>query len=154
MVVLPKGRSKGREVLSADVLYGEDGKPVAWIARDRCLYLFDGTPAAWIARSGDVHAFDGRYLGWLQDGALWDREGRCALFSSQSGSSPPKPTLRPEPARTEPRRTPDRQAPEVPPNRPRRCRQWADVTDEGFFCPPSPDDLVRKRRSHRSPPMR
>jgi hypothetical protein len=128
-----------------DVFYGETGRPVAWVARNRCFYLFDGTPVAWIARTGDVHAFDGKYLGWLQDGALWDRDGRCALFSSQSRGAPRKPRFLPEPARIEPRRTPNRRAPEVPPHRPRRRRLWADVTDEGFFCPPSPDDVVMKR---------
>ena len=120
--------------LSADVFYGEEGQPVAWISPDRCFFLFNGKPAAWLARSGDVHAFDGRYLGWFQDGVLWDRTGRCALFSSQAnGGAPRKPMIQPEPIRTQPRPTPDRRAPELPPDRPRRRGVWADVADEGFF---------------------
>jgi hypothetical protein len=132
-------------MLSAYVFYAETGRPVAWIGPDRCFYLFNGTPAAWIARSGDVHAFDGRYLGWLQEGALWDRAGRCALFSSLANGAPLKPIALPAPARSQLRQIPTRQAPERPPNRPRRCRVWADVADEGFFCPPSSNDIVRKQ---------
>jgi hypothetical protein len=153
MEMRPGARSKQRDVPSADVFYGESGQPVAWIARDRCFYLFDGTPAAWIARSGDVHTFDGRYLGWLQEGVLWGRDGRCALFSSQSLGAPRKPAFLPEPARAKPHSRRERGATEVPPKRPRRRRLWADVTDEGFFCPPSPTDVV-SRPPRRSPLMR
>src|SRR5262249_10101430 len=131
--------------LLAEVFYGEAGQPVAWIAPDRCFYLFNGAPAGWLARSGDVHAFDGRYLGWLQEGAIWDRAGRCALFSSQANGAPRKPLVLPAPVRTQPGLTPTRHTPERPPSRPRRCGLWADVADEGFFCPPSPDDVVSKR---------
>src|SRR5215467_7603203 len=135
------------------VFYGETGQPVACFGPDRCFYLFDGTPVAWLARSGDVHAFDGRYLGWLQEGALWDPAGRCALFSSEANGSPRKPSVLPAPARTERRRIPNRQAPERPPGRPRRSGLWADVTDEGFFCPLVSSDVVRKQL-RRSPLMR
>src|SRR5262245_10115423 len=128
-------RSRRRGGYPAEVFYGELGQPVAWIAADRCLYLFNGTPAAWLARSGNVHAFDGRYLGWLQDGVLWDRTGRCALFSSRATGAPRKPIVQREPARLQRRHAPERRAPEVPSTRPRRRGIWADVADEGFFSP-------------------
>jgi hypothetical protein len=134
---------------AAGNFYGGNGQPVAWMASDRSVYLFDGTPVAWMARNGDVHTFDGRYLGWFQDGALWDREGRCALFSLESRGGPQTPALQSEPPRSEPRHTPTRRAPELPQSRPRRRRQWADITDEGFFCPPSQSEIIRKRASRR-----
>ena len=132
MLLSRRGRPR-HETLEAPVLYGEDGRPVAWVATDRTICLFDGTPVAWISRTGDVHAWDGLYVGWFQDGTLWDREGRCALFSGSSRGGPPKPVRLPEPARAVKRRTLERGSPEPPTTRPRRREEWSDVTDEGFF---------------------
>jgi hypothetical protein len=123
------------EALEASVLYGEEGRPIAWVAADRSIYLFDGTPVAWISRTGDVHAWSGLYLGWFQDGALWDREGRCVLFSSSARGGPQKPVPQPEPARAVKRRRLERGTAEIPSTRPRRRSVWSDITDEGFFSP-------------------
>jgi hypothetical protein len=128
-----------RELPLARALFGASGQLVAWLSRNRIVYLTDGTPVAWIARNGDVHGFDGDYLGWLQDGMLWDRQGRCALFSPQAQGGPSKPALRPEPPPSSFKEIPNRRSPEYPNSRPRRSSKWADVTDDGFFCPPARD---------------
>jgi len=117
------------------MLHAKDRSPV----RFERVCVRDGTPVAWIARNGDVHGFDGDYLGWLQDGMLWDRQGRCALFSPQAQGGPSKPALRPEPPPSSFKEIPNRRSPEYPNSRPRRSSKWADVTDDGFFCPPARD---------------
>ena len=59
-------------------LYDAKGYPIAYIADDgeRSIYLWNGHAVAYIDDRLNCHGWNGQHLGWVEDGILFDHQGR------------------------------------------------------------------------------
>jgi hypothetical protein len=60
-------------------LFDHKGRPVAYIAEDRTIYLWEGKPVAYIFGENnevlDVYGFNGKHIGWFKGGIIYDEDG-------------------------------------------------------------------------------
>lgn len=71
-------RASGDDEIS---LFDYKGKPVAYIAEDRTIYLWEGKPVAYVdgqnKRALDIYGFNGKHLGWFMAGIIYDSDGNA-----------------------------------------------------------------------------
>ncbi|GGG50307.1 hypothetical protein GCM10011378_28060 [Hymenobacter glacieicola] len=119
-------------------LYNTTGAPVAY-ADEACRGIYDGQGSlvAWF--EGEfLYTAAGRYLGWAEQGWVYDRHGRPALFAENAIGGPARPPISPRattlPARISwaalPRPLPRRQP---RPARRRRTAEWSPVSALTYF---------------------
>lgn len=73
--------SKQNENIS---LFDKNGEPIAYIFKEKDIYLFNGKPVAYIDKKKNVYGFNGNHLGWFEDDILWDHKGARAGFTKSS----------------------------------------------------------------------
>lgn len=66
-------------LLGAEIsLFDSKGKAVAYIAKDRTIYLWSGKPAAYIDKEGsNIYNFDGKHKGWYKRGIIYEANGKA-----------------------------------------------------------------------------
>jgi hypothetical protein len=67
------------QLLGAETsLFDSKGKAVAYIAKDRTIYLWSGKLAAYIAKDGfNIYNFEGRHKGWYKNGIIYEGNGKA-----------------------------------------------------------------------------
>lgn len=119
-------------------LFTTAGQPVAF-ADEACQALYDATGSvlAWFDKDL-LYAPNGRYLGWVQQGWVYDRHGRPALFAENACGGPHRPAVHPEKVAL-PRRLRLAARPAAFPRQPRparraRTREWSPYSAAAYFC--------------------
>ncbi|HYE46204.1 MAG TPA: hypothetical protein VEA44_10580 [Caulobacter sp.] len=112
--------------------YSRTGAAVCYLDDGEHIYLWDGRPAGYIAE-GKVWAFSGRLLGWFEDGWLYDRKNKPALFSESAAGGPIKPVRKVKPVKGVKRVKPVKGVRQVAHVRPVRSLTWSPVADANYF---------------------
>jgi hypothetical protein len=114
-------------------LWDSHGKAVAYIADDKeSIYLSDGTPVAWLSGNG-IYTYRGKLLGWMWEGWIFDRDGKCVLFTERAQPGAPKPFRQMPEDRADRGRCPNRDARETLQKRRERADIWSGKDVRSFF---------------------
>lgn len=96
------------------------------------VYLWNGKPVGYLV-DGKVYSFTGRQLGWFDNGWLYDRLNRPALFSADASGGPVKPVRKVKPVKGVRQVRPVRSVRQVGLVRPVRSLSWSPASDAAYF---------------------
>jgi hypothetical protein len=114
-------------------LWDIHGQAVAYIGDDKqSIYMRDGTAVAWLSGSM-LYTYRGKLLGWLWEGWIFDRDGKCVLFTERSQPGAPKPFRQRPEDRGEQSACPSRDTRETAQKRPGRTDVWSSKSAYLFF---------------------
>jgi hypothetical protein len=114
-------------------LWDSHGQAVAYIADDKeSIYLTDGTPVAWLSGNA-VYTYRGKLLGWLWEGWIFDRDGKCVLFTEHAQPGAPRPFRQRPEDRADQGTRPNRDSHETPLKRRERALVWSPQSARSFF---------------------
>ncbi len=114
-------------------LWDIHGQAVAYIDDDHeSIFMHDGTPVAWLSGDG-IYTYRGKLLGWLSEGWIFDRHGKCVLFTERAQPGAPKPFRQTPNDRGEQGLRPSRDVRETPLKRRERSVVWSLQNAQSFF---------------------
>ena len=96
------------------------------------LYLWNGTPVGYVYE-GRVYNFAGKVLGWIENGWLYDRQNKPALFSADAVGGPIKPVRKVKPVKSVRRVRPVKGVKQIAPTKPVRSNSWSASANGLFF---------------------
>lgn len=96
------------------------------------LYLWNGRPAGFVS-GVRVYSFRGRVLGWIENGWLYDRRNRPALFSVEAVGGPTKPVRQVKPVKAVRGVRRVKGVKQVGHVRPVKSSSWSDHAGSHFF---------------------
>ena len=96
------------------------------------LYLWNGKPAGYLV-DDKVYSFSGCQLGWFENGWLYDRSNRPALYSARASGGPVKPVRKIKPVKSVRQVRPVKSVRQVGLVRPARSLSWSPVSDVAYF---------------------
>lgn len=108
------------------------GDACCYVVDGTHLYLWDGSPSAYIVE-GRVYSFTGRQLGWFENGWLYDRSNRPALYSADARGGPVKPVRKVKPVKSVRQVRPIKSVRQVALVRPVRSLSWSPISDPAYF---------------------
>lgn len=112
--------------------YSDTGTAICFSGDDEHLYLWNGRPVAYLSR-GRVYAFNGRQLGWFENGWLYDRRNRPALFTSEAEGGPVKPVRKVKSVKGVRAVRPVKGVNQAALSKPARSTQWSAVSGREYF---------------------
>jgi hypothetical protein len=112
--------------------FSENGEATAFSPDDEHLYLWDGSAVAYL-HDGKVYAYSGRLLGWYENGWLYDRKNRPALFKKGATGGPIKPVTSVKPVKSVKQVKPVKGVQQVAHARPVRSSSWSAASSDGYF---------------------
>lgn len=112
--------------------FDRGGRAVCYSTDGETLYLWSGKPVGYLSE-GRVYSFKGRLLGWIDDGWLFDRHNRPALFADGAIGGPVKPVKQVKPVKGVRAVRPVKGVRQVPHVRPVRSLTWSGFAGPEFF---------------------
>lgn len=112
--------------------FSNEGKATCYSPDGEHLYLWSGKPVGYVT-DGRVYSFSGRLLGWFDNGWLYDRNNRPALFSPDSSGGPVRPVRQVKPVKSVRQVRPVKSVRQVAHVRPVRSLSWSNVADASYF---------------------
>lgn len=112
--------------------FDNTGSAVCYSPDGEHIFLWTGKPVAFL-HDGKVYSFTGRQLGWFENGWLYDRSNRPALFSKSATGGPVRPARRAKPAKNARLAKPAKLARQAAIARPARSLSWSGVADASYF---------------------
>jgi hypothetical protein len=114
-------------------LWDKHGQAVAYVDDDKeSIYMRDGTPVAWLSESG-VYTYRGKFLGWLYEGWIFERDGKCVLFTERAQTGAVKPFRQTAGDRGDQLVRPSRGSRDSAGRRPGRSQMWSSMDASSFF---------------------
>jgi len=115
-------------------LFDFKGRPTAYIAKDKTIYLWDGKPVAYLdgddPKAGlNIYGFNGKHLGWFKGGILYDNDGMMLGGIQQVFKTPTQP----EPLKDLKDLKPLKNLKDLKPLKPLFSKEWADLTLKLFL---------------------
>lgn len=107
----------------AAVVYSPDGEH---------LYAWDGRPLGYLYQDR-IYNFGGTLIGWLQNGWIYDRANKPALFTAEATGGPVRPVRRVKPVKGVRGVRPVRGVRQVTPVRGVRSLNWSDRLGGDIF---------------------
>ncbi|MDB5695110.1 MAG: hypothetical protein JWN21_653 [Sphingomonas bacterium] len=96
------------------------------------IYLWSGEPVGYF-HNDQIYSFRGRLLGWHENGWLYDRVNRPALFSQDATGGPVKPVRQVKPAKGVRKVKPVKGVRQVAHVRRVRSTSWSEYSGAGYF---------------------
>lgn len=112
--------------------YDQAGAPAVYSPDGVHLFRWDGEPVGYFY-SGHVYSFSGGVLGWFEDGWLFDRQNRYALFSQNAVGGPMKPMRGLPPLKSLRSMLPMKGLRSLPHMRPMKALAWSPVANLTYF---------------------
>jgi hypothetical protein len=112
--------------------FDRTGNATCYSADGEHLYLWNGEPASYVYE-GRIYSFRGKVLGWIENGWLYDRRNKPALFSADAEGGPVKPVRKVKPVKGVRRVRPVKSVRQVAPVRPVRTLTWSECADALYF---------------------
>jgi hypothetical protein len=112
--------------------YDRSGAATVYSPDGEHLFRWDGKPVGYLS-GGRVYSFSGAILGWFDNGWLYDRQNRPALFSKDAVGGPMKPMRKMAPMKSVRSLLPMKGMKSTPSMRPMRSTSWSPVSNLGFF---------------------
>ncbi len=113
--------------------YSATGDAICFSRDDEHLYLWKGRPVAYLLRDR-VYTFNERQLGWFENGWLYDRRNRPALFTRRDAvGGPIKPVRKVKAVKAVPAVHPVKGAKQAALGKPARSEQWSAVSGRDYF---------------------
>ena len=112
--------------------FDREGRATCYSPDGEHLYLWNGDPVGYFAGER-VYSFRGKVLGWIENGWLYDRRNKPALFSADAEGGPGKPVRRVSPVKSVRRVRPVRSVKQIAPVRPVRSLSWSESTGVLYF---------------------
>jgi 4-fold beta-flower domain-containing protein len=112
--------------------YSMTGDVVCHSPEGQYFFLWDGKPVAYLAEDR-VYAFSGRQLGWFENGWLYDRANRPALFTAEASGGPARPIRKARPVRSNPQRKPQKAVRQIGLTKPARSFDWSEASGTAYF---------------------
>lgn len=79
--------------------FDRTGRAACYSPDGEHLYFWNGRPVAFLS-NGKVYSFRGRVLGWVENGWLYDRQNRPALFTADAVGGPVRPVMQVKPVKS------------------------------------------------------
>jgi hypothetical protein len=112
--------------------FGRTGRAICFSPDGDHLYLWNGRPVGHF-NSGRVYSFGGKLLGWSENGWLYDRRNRPALFSAEATGGPVKPVRHVKPVKGVRAVRPVKGVRQVAPARPAKSSSWSEFAGANYF---------------------
>ena len=112
--------------------FDRSGRAICYSPDGEHLYLWNGRPVGYM-NDGRVYSFDGHILGWVENGWLYDRQNRHALFSGDAQGGPLRPLRNVAPVKSVRHVRPVKGVRHVAPVRPIKGMNWSGFSDVSFF---------------------
>ena len=112
--------------------FSRSGDAVCYAPDGQHLHLWDGTPVGYFTE-GKMYSFSGRLLGWFENGWLYDRQNKPALFSADASGGPIRPVRRVAPVKGVRRVKPVKAVRQIAHVRPVRSMSWSPVANATYF---------------------
>ena len=112
--------------------FDRNGNATCYCADGEHLYLWDGAPVGYF-QEGRVYGFNGKLLGWIENGWLYDRQNKPALFSEDAQGGPTKPTRKVKPVKSVRRVRPVKSVRQSAPTKPTRSSTWSASANALYF---------------------
>jgi len=112
--------------------FNRSGEAVCYVQDGEHLYLWNGKPVGYID-SGRVFSFRGRVLGWMDNGWLYDRSNRPALFADGATGGPVKPARKVKPVKGVRGVRPVKGVRQVVHVRAVKSNSWSSYSDATYF---------------------
>ena len=129
-LVIAQSRASADDEIS---LFDYKGRPVAYIAEDRTIYLWEGKPVAYVDGQNkpvlDIYGFNGKHLGWFTGGIIYDADGNAVGGIKEVFKTPPQF----EPFKSFKQFKPFKSFKELRPLQPTFSKQWSDVPLKYFL---------------------
>jgi hypothetical protein len=112
--------------------FDRQGRATCYSTDGEYFYLWNGTPVGYLS-DGRIYSFKGKVLGWFENGWLYDRHNRPALFSAEANGGPVKPVRKVKPVKSVRRVKPVKSVRQVAPVKPVRSLSWSQYADAVYF---------------------
>ncbi|EKZ4847848.1 4-fold beta flower protein [Listeria innocua] len=112
--------------------YNKQGKPIAYLADEKHIFLFSGKAVAYFVNDA-VYSFCGKHLGWLRNGWIVDHDGRRVFFTENTTGGPVKPIKQIKPIKSIKNIKPIKSVKEVKRTKSSLSSSWSALSDESFF---------------------
>jgi len=112
--------------------FNRSGDACCHLVDGEYLYLWKGKPVGYLV-DGKVYGYKGRQLGWFENGWLYDRSNRPALFTTDAIGGPVKPVRKVKPVKGVRQVRPVRSVRQIGLVKPARSLSWSPVADETYF---------------------
>jgi len=112
--------------------YDRHGNATCYLPDGEHLYLWNGNPVGYIG-DGRVYSFAGKVLGWFENGWLYDRSNRPALFSATASGGPVKPVRHVAPVKSVRKVRPVKGVRQVAHVRPVKSLSWSEYASVLYF---------------------